>query len=772
MQLRTDMAKLVLALIVLVVLELCLARRGYRPSRRAQRRQHDQRRRPWRHSDSDSDKDFFDGHGGGGRGWGRRLMDRFGRGKYSFGVGPRHDPWFDVDFSWGGSSQPWWNGPNVCFSRTEDTKKADDDEKEISSHVRYQTQVCDGSDKVHKCTTTYVTPEGIETVTETYECCAGFARTPGAFGCDQEFELHDIVETIENLELDEMVKALDSVGLNEDYFLEAGSNFTVFAPTNEAFQKYLGSASIAPGITLQDMSSVMIVSEPIRETLVDNTRGLLLGHVALGSFPSTHLNDEQMIETASPFKSKIRINTYQRPVSLVTANCQKVTHVDNMATNGVVHVVDSVLTPVGDTLLNLISKNPELSTLKTALGASTMGSALREDGSLTLLAPTNTAFGKMDESLLKKLLRDQQCLDNVLKNHIFPNVICSAVIQGDVKTPNMLKKYTNLTRDSDNKLYADGAQIVNADLMATNGVLFIIDDVLLTDEALGILDLAEKQGANEFVDLVVKAGLKKELAMVENLTVFVPSNEAIQALDSKLLNDTEKLQEVLKYHVVPDIRTCSGLYNGLELDTLSGEKLRINEYSSFPFGRHWAQTAQCARIKKTDVKGCKSVIYITDKVLLPPVGNVVDVLARDPRFSTLVQLVKEAGLGDELQKDGPYTVFAPTNEVFDALGSDAVVELRDDRELLKKTILNHVAMDFVCCAGVVRTGWFRTQKIRTMSGEVFNIGRDGDDEVFVDKAGVRTCDLTATNGVVHVIDTVLMKQRRQPMSWDMDWDWY
>ena len=63
--------------------------------------------------------------------------------------------------------------------------------------------------------------------------------------------MYDVVETIENLELSEMVKALDSVGLNEDYFLESGSNFTVFAPTNEAFQKYLGVASVAPGITLQ-----------------------------------------------------------------------------------------------------------------------------------------------------------------------------------------------------------------------------------------------------------------------------------------------------------------------------------------------------------------------------------------------------------------------------------------------------------------------------------------------------------------------------------------
>ena len=56
-------------------------------------------------------------------------------------------------------------------------------------------------------------------------------------------------------------------------------------------------------------------------------------------------------------------------------------------------------------------------------------------------------------------------------------------------------------------------------------------------------------------------------------------------------------------------------------------------------------------------------------MLLPPEGNVVDVLARDPtsRFTTLVQLIKEAELGDELQKEGPFTVFAPTNEVNEIL---------------------------------------------------------------------------------------------------------
>ena len=60
--------------------------------------------------------------------------------------------------------------------------------------------------------------------------------------------------------------------------------------------------------------------------------------------------------------------------------------------------------------------------------------------------------------------------------------------------------------------------------------------------------------------------------------------------------------------------------------------------------------------------------------------------------------------------------------------------------------------------------------MRVLSGEVYNIGRDGDDSVYVDKSEVRTCDLTATNGVVHVIDKVLMRRRRRRPSWD--WDWF
>ena len=80
-------------------------------------------------------------------------------------------------------------------------------------------------------------------------------------------------------------------------------------------------------------------------------------------------------------------------------------------------------------------------------------------------------------------------------------------------------------------------------------------------------------------------------------------------------------------------------------------------------------------------------------------------------------------------------------------------------------------LDNICCAGIVRAGWFRTQKVRTLSGELYNIGRDGMDEVYIQDAGVRACDLTATNGVVHIVDKVLMRRRPQPFEWDFDMLW-
>lgn len=697
----------------------------------------------------------------------------FRPGSFRFGYGFDENPFFDVSFNWMDSNKPWYEGPNVCFSRTEDKEDPEaESESQIKTHHMFQTQICDGSDTAYKCTSSAVTSKGKKTVTEIYECCPGFSRKPMDHGCPIAKKLQDFISTARELNLNELIRAIEAVDL-VPMLTETNNSFTIFGPTDEAFQKIKSLPLGENEVPLQDMDSMVIVSEQATDALLQDTRNLVLGHLALGTLTSTRLKNNQLVETASPFKSKIRVNLYDSPQHVMTTDCKRVITVDNLVLNGVIHVVEEILQPVTDSLMDKISRNPDLSYLKTAVGRTGLGQILREDGDLTVFAPTDSAFRKMDPTLLNKLLSNPTCLTKIVKNHVLPSVVCSAVIQGQTQTKNALGNYINLTRDDNNKLYVNGVQVISKDNMATNGVLYIIDDVLLVDDALNALTVAEKSGFTRLLDLIDTAGLKKTVENLENVTIFVPTNEAIEALDeatlSDLVNNSEKLQEVLKYHIVPSEVTCQGFYDSVQLDTLDGgKKIRINEYSSFPFQNKWIPTAQCAKIIKTNVKSCNAIIHVVDKVLIPPSGNVVDVLAKDSRFSTLVDLLKKADLADTLQEDGPFTVFAPTNTVFKALGSDAVLELQGNKDLLVKLLKNHIVQGTICCSGIFRGHWLTGQKIHTLSGEMYHLSREHSDQPTIGHAKVTECDNTGTNGVVHVIDRVLMNDQDD----DFFWDWW
>ncbi|KAL3869818.1 hypothetical protein ACJMK2_042451 [Sinanodonta woodiana] len=692
-----------------------------------------------------------------------------------FGLGFRFDenPFFDISFDWMDSNKPWHEGPNVCFSRTEDKEDPKpESESPIKTHHMFQTQICDGSDTAYKCTSSVVTRKGKTTVTEIYECCPGFSRKPMDHGCPIAKKLQDFISTARELNLNELIRAIEAVDLMP-VLTQTNNSFTIFGPTDEAFQKIKSLPLSENEVPLQDVGSMVIVSEQATNTLLQDTRNLVLGHLALGTLTSTRLKNNQLIETASPFKSKIRVNLYDSPQHIMTADCKRIMTVDSVALNGVIHVVEEILQPVTDSLMDKISRNPDLSYLKTAIGRTGLGQMLREDGDFTVFAPTDSAFRKMDPNRLNKLLSEPTCLSKIVKNHVLPSVVCSAVIQGQTQAKNALGNYINLTRDDDNKLYVSGAQVISKDNMATNGVLYIIDDVLLVDDAINALIVAEKSGFTKFLDLIDTADFKKTVENLENVTIFVPTNEGVEALDeatlSDLANNLDKLQAVLKYHIVPSEATCQGFYDNVQLDTLQeGKKIRINEYSSFPFENKWIPTAQCAKIVKTNIKSCNAIIHVVDKVLIPPSGNVVDVLAKDSRFSTLVDLLKKADLADTLQEIGPFTVFAPTNSVFNALGSDAVLELQGNKDLLVKLLKNHVVQGTICCSGIFRGHWMTGQKIRTLSGEMYHLSREQSDKPTIGHAKVTECDKTGTNGVVHVIDRVLMNDEDD----DAFWDWW
>lgn len=128
--------------------------------------------------------------------------------------------------------------------------------------------------------------------------------------------------------------------------------------------------------------------------------------------------------------------------------------------------------------------------------------------------------------------------------------------------------------------------------------------------------------------------------------------------------------------------------------------------------------------------------------------DIVDVAAKAGNFNTLVTAVKAAGLVDTLKGPGPFTVFAPTDEAFAKVPKDALDALLKDKAALTKVLTYHVVSGKVMAADV------KAGKVRTVQGQELTLGTTGG--VTVDSARVTAADVVASNGVIHVIDTVVM----------------
>ncbi|GBF05380.1 transforming growth factor-beta induced protein IG-H3 precursor [Deinococcus aerius] len=134
-----------------------------------------------------------------------------------------------------------------------------------------------------------------------------------------------------------------------------------------------------------------------------------------------------------------------------------------------------------------------------------------------------------------------------------------------------------------------------------------------------------------------------------------------------------------------------------------------------------------------------------------PTGNTIAaIVANDPNFSTLLSAVQAAGLVETLSGPGPYTVFAPTNAAFAKVPQDQLTALLNNREQLRALLLYHVVPGRVTAAQVSGLS-----SATTASGGTLNITASGN-TVRINDATVTRADIRASNGIIHVIDTVLM----------------
>ncbi len=146
-----------------------------------------------------------------------------------------------------------------------------------------------------------------------------------------------------------------------------------------------------------------------------------------------------------------------------------------------------------------------------------------------------------------------------------------------------------------------------------------------------------------------------------------------------------------------------------------------------------------------------TTVAATDETeMATEVGNIVAVAQGNPEFSTLVAAVTAAGLGEALSGEGPFTVFAPTNAAFEALPAGLLEKLLlpENKEVLTKILTYHVVAAKVMAADVA------AGDVTTLEGSAFAITTEGG--VKVNASNVTATDVAASNGVIHVIDAVLV----------------
>jgi len=214
-----------------------------------------------------------------------------------------------------------------------------------------------------------------------------------------------------------------------------------------------------------------------------------------------------------------------------------------------------------------------------------------------------------------------------------------------------------------------------------------------------------------------------------------------------LLKDIPALTNILTYHVAGAKALSSSLKNEQKIVTVQGRKVTVTINSNGVFINN-------AKVTVADIQAENGVVHVIDAVLLPPTipATVVDIVVNSANHNTLEAAVVAAGLVGTLQGDGPFTVFAPTDAAFAALPAGTVEALLKDIPKLKDILTYHVSG-----AKALSTSLKNDQKIITVQGKEVKVTINSNG-VFINNAKVTVTDILAENGVVHVIDAVLLPQ--------------
>jgi transforming growth factor-beta-induced protein len=283
-----------------------------------------------------------------------------------------------------------------------------------------------------------------------------------------------------------------------------------------------------------------------------------------------------------------------------------------------------------------------------------------------------------------------------------------------------------------------------------------------------IMDIVAADDRFDTLEAAVKAaGLADTLASANNrFTVFAPTDAAFAALPAGLVGELLQdpggaLTQILLYHVVPGSLDSGTVLASSSLATAQGGTLSVNLRDGNPY-------VNDSMIIITDIPAKNGIIHVIDAVLVPDISlpspapvpadpatlpSIAEIAVADGRFNTLVAAADAAGLVPTLAGPGNFTVFAPTDDAFAALGQDTInALLADPSGELTNILLYHVVGD------QLRAEQIATDKyIPTLDGRPLRVGYDSSGRLVLNEnTYFLIANIQASNGTIHVIDRVLI----------------
>lgn len=479
-------------------------------------------------------------------------------------------------------------------------------------------------------------------------------------------------------------------------------------------------------------------------------------------------------------------------------------------------------------------------TLVAAVTAADLVETLQGEGPFTVFAPTDDAFAALPEGTVEALLEDIPALTDILLYHVVSGEVLAETVVTLESATTVQGSDVSITVNDEGVFLNDSVQVIITDIVASNGVIHVIDSVLLPpaeemmDESMDDMDdmgdmMAESvhirvahfspdtPGVDVYVDgqvaienlefpvitdwielpagsynvAVAPASTSIDDAAIGPADFELPADAYITVAavgsladgtlaPAVLIEDYSTIEagnaRVAVFHAIEDAPAVDVWANGGRIISQLGfpGTLGANDgmfILDVPAGSYDLQVVPAGATEPVflDLPGTAletnmnyfvaAVGTLSDPgVALSetsnPLPNIVDIAVADGRFQTLVAAVTAADLVETLQGEGPFTVFAPTDDAFAALPAGTIDELLEDIPSLTDILLYHVVSGEVMAETVVTL-----ESATTVQGSDVGI-TVSDDGVFLnDTVQVIITDIQASNGVIHVIDAVLIPSK-------------